>query len=638
MSESKYTAMPLEERKSEEDSGKLEDPFDQEFWDEVQKKFESKGITWSEAMDEVRVERLMNKLGTDCLLVIIRDWPKKFKGKPDVLKSLEKMIGRFTKIILEKDTTDTYRGFRDKNDKPAKPTLLHIAAKQDFIHVAKHLVKKYPGLVHQDIKDEDPHKRYLPVEMALMDFHDETAAFLISQMKQDRVHNLFKYNENLGAAKYSLGDYISERNPATNKPTPSMKKTVVAVFSSLVNPRWPDLEKGDERIERAWSSLPDDPLDYDFFYHLLERDDKGLEPRVNGEENNAFNAKSKSCLRRLTKSNNKEAIQHPVIRMYVRRKWKEFAHLWFSLQAIGYVIFLALLSYALIYGATRDDPSQYDGPADNFRLFCEVLSIIFVMLYIFEEIFQIVREYDTYFKEFYNYCDWCGLLLTLIIIPLRYADSSSQWSIASLGYLFNFLRIFKFSCVTKTTGLYTKTLAKIIYRDISRFLVLFVVVCVGFCGALFMALTATGKQDTFSNYGKLLLAAVRVLTEQQQVVEEDYTIFSWLTIILLLVYTGLVVVVLLNVLIAQLSDTYSEAKNNAKFQYSVDRMSIIARLEQWPWPFNFRMRYFHEGEQQVSEVELIEEMLEYSEEKTLISVREIMRKVVRKAEFNCEDD
>ena len=64
-----------------------------------------------------------------------------------------------------------------------------------------------------------------------------------------------------------------------------------------------------------------------------------------------------------------------------------------------------------------------------------------------------------------------------------------------------------------------------------------------------------------------------------------FTVCSWLTIILLLVYTGLVIVVLLNVLIAQLSYTYSEAKNNAKLQYSIDRMSIIARLEQWPYPF-----------------------------------------------------
>ena len=42
---------------------------------------------------------------------------------------------------------------------------------------------------------------------------------------------------------------------------------------------------------------------------------------------------------------------------------------------------------------------------------------------------------------------------------------------------------------------------------------------------------------------------------------------------------AMVIVILLNVLIAQLSYTYSEAKNNAKLQYAIDRMVIVTRLE-----------------------------------------------------------
>ena len=54
---------------------------------------------------------------------------------------------------------------------------------------------------------------------------------------------------------------------------------------------------------------------------------------------------------------------------------------------------------------------------------------------------------------------------------------------------------------------------------------------------------------------------------------------SWLAILILLAYMAMVIVILLNVLIAQLSFTYSEAKKNAKLQYAVDRMIIITRLE-----------------------------------------------------------
>ena len=60
----------------------------------------------------------------------------------------------------------------------------------------------------------------------------------------------------------------------------------------------------------------------------------------------------------------------------------------------------------------------------------------------------------------------------------------------------------------------------------------------------------------------------------------SFFMHSWLTVLLLLLYMGMVIVVLLNVLIAQLSFKYSEAKSNAKLQYAIDKMSIIARLEQ----------------------------------------------------------
>ena len=54
---------------------------------------------------------------------------------------------------------------------------------------------------------------------------------------------------------------------------------------------------------------------------------------------------------------------------------------------------------------------------------------------------------------------------------------------------------------------------------------------------------------------------------------------SWLPILILLAYMAMVIVILLNILIAQLSDTYSEAKKTAKLQYAIDTMVIVTRLE-----------------------------------------------------------
>lgn len=61
------------------------------------------------------------------------------------------------------------------------------------------------------------------------------------------------------------------------------------------------------------------------------------------------------------------------------------------MQASLYVVFLAVLSFALIYGSTQDDPTQYSGKANGLRMICEILSIIFVIVYLFKEIEQAER-------------------------------------------------------------------------------------------------------------------------------------------------------------------------------------------------------------------------------------------------------
>ena len=88
---------------------------------------------------------------------------------------------------------------------------------------------------------------------------------------------------------------------------------MVAVLDRLVNPHWPYLpeksrELGDnsDRIERAWSSVPDDPMNYDFFYHILDADEEGRQPKIDEQTlNELFNKKSMSCLRRIAESDDK---------------------------------------------------------------------------------------------------------------------------------------------------------------------------------------------------------------------------------------------------------------------------------------------------------------------------------------------
>ncbi|XP_058942053.2 uncharacterized protein [Pocillopora verrucosa] len=643
----------------------LEDELDTEFWHKVRQK-RSGGLSWNSALSEVHVERLIQKHidggeldSEDPALMMLKKWPalKNCKGDIHYLASLEQQINRFLEILLESELNlgNRYETFRDEDDK-TKKTLLHYAAELGFLHVTKTLVRKCPGLLPAMTREQlQPEKKrcLLPVELALLAENDDVAAYLIRVTSHDRVQSLFCWRRD--DLKGIQPCFFSFKSIIEN---PKMKKTVVAVLDQMINPHWPFLPKRKEKyaseeeergIEGAWRTITENPLEYYFYYHILDGDEGGRPPMIvtseghNKQTNNEnFNCRDKSCLHAIAKSDNKEALQHPVVRMLVTAKWKSYGHWFLSLQAVLYVIFLLLLSYSLLQASTKVDPNRYSSAADSLRGFCEVTTLLIVACYISEEINQMKTEGLSYFSEWMTLFDWLGLLLIVCIIPLRYTGSKAQWVLASLAFLFNFLRLFKFSCLTRTTGLYTNTLAKIIQQDLTRFMAVFSVIFLPYCTSLFLSLRSSSvKTHELSDFEDILWSGLRTLSEQRPIVD-DYSTFNWLSILLMMAYMGTVIVILLNILIAQMSTTYIQAKKVARLEYDVDRILQLTRMERFPF-LHLRMKYYKEGGW-ISEKKLAEELLEFREDRNpwesveakLNAIRNMMRKLVKQKRLGRE--
>ena len=94
------------------------------------------------------------------------------------------------------------------------------------------------------------------------------------------------------------------------------QKTIVAVLDQMVDPHWPYLPKRQENyeteeereaIEGVWNTISDDPLNYHFYYHILDGDEGGRPPKIMASdghkemENKYFNWKDKSCLHAIAK-------------------------------------------------------------------------------------------------------------------------------------------------------------------------------------------------------------------------------------------------------------------------------------------------------------------------------------------------
>ncbi|XP_066015528.1 uncharacterized protein [Pocillopora verrucosa] len=174
----------------------LEDELDEEFWIEVRQK-QSEGFSWSVAMSEVRIKRMIQKYkdngeldSEDPALLMLKTWPAsgKYKDNPDRLPGLEQLINQLLEILLESELNfrNRYQMFRDRGQKSRK-TLMHYAAELGFLHVTKTLVKKCPGLLA--VMTREPYREkqgLLPVELALLTQNDDLAAYLIQLMSHNR--------------------------------------------------------------------------------------------------------------------------------------------------------------------------------------------------------------------------------------------------------------------------------------------------------------------------------------------------------------------------------------------------------------------------------------------------------------------
>lgn len=91
----------------------------------------------------------------------------------------------------------------------------------------------------------------------------------------------------------------------------------------MVNPHWPYLPdkkseyqtlEEESGIEGAWATVPEDPLDYHFFFNVLDGDDAGRPPRIKDPATNKlinnrfFNKKAPSCLNIIASSDNMVSI------------------------------------------------------------------------------------------------------------------------------------------------------------------------------------------------------------------------------------------------------------------------------------------------------------------------------------------
>ncbi|XP_062579305.1 uncharacterized protein LOC134241263 [Saccostrea cucullata] len=157
---------------------------------------------------------------------------------------------------------------------------------------------------------------------------------------------------------------------------------------------------------------------------------------------------------------------------------------------------------------------------------------------------------------------------------------SEQWFVFSAAYLLWTVRIFKYAAVFRQTGAYVQILWRILIHDIFQFTTFFLFILLAFSGCLLLSLRGEGSLEQFhesSSFWSILFLGARILIEAERIVE--YTELQTTSLIIMAVFLFTICVLLLNILIAQLSDTYQNVQQDAQRGLEVNRAWIVARVE-----------------------------------------------------------
>jgi len=140
--------------------------------------------------------------------------------------------------------------------------------------------------------------------------------------------------------------------------------------------------------------------------------------------------------------------------------------------------------------------------------------------------------------------------------------------------------VYKYAIGFRQLGPFVLMVARIFSSDIPKFLIVYFVLLMGFSGALYLLVTPVTDAPEFSDFGSTLLNGIFVLlgmsnTDIIALYQDGGFVGSALMILFLVCIT----IVLLNLLIAQMNDTYSNVASNIRAEFDLLRADYIASAD-----------------------------------------------------------
>uniref|UniRef100_A0A3B4UGC0 Transient receptor potential cation channel, subfamily V, member 4 n=1 Tax=Seriola dumerili TaxID=41447 RepID=A0A3B4UGC0_SERDU len=359
----------------------------------------------------------------------------------------------------------------------------------------------------------------------------------------------------------------------------------IGVFQHIIRREIKDEEV--RHLSRKFKDWAYGPV-YSSLYDLSSLDTCGEEPSV--LEILVYNSRNE---------NRHEMLAVEPINELLRAKWQKFAAVTFYISVVSYLITMITFTLVAYYHPTQGTPPYpYKTSSDYLRMVGEIVTLasgIFFFLTNIKDVFlkKCPGVKSLFIDGSFQLLYFIYSVLIVVTAALYLSGIKAYVSVMVFALVLGWMNTLYFTRGLKLTGTYSIMIQKILFKDLFRFLLVYVLFMIGYASALVSLLTVCpppGTEceggcptypkcrdpDTFSTFLLDLFKLTIGMGELDMIHSAQYPAVF---LILLITYIILTFVLLLNMLIALMGETVGQVSKESKKIWKLQWATTILDIE-----------------------------------------------------------
>ncbi|XP_029467172.1 transient receptor potential cation channel subfamily V member 1-like [Rhinatrema bivittatum] len=298
-----------------------------------------------------------------------------------------------------------------------------------------------------------------------------------------------------------------------------------------------------------------------------------------------------------TPNGHKMVILEPLNNL-LQEKWDRFAKKIFCIKFLLYVAYMIIFTLVAYHRPLTGKPPfpMEETSQGRLRLIGEILVMLGgVYFFISQIIYFWQRRPSLRMLLIDGYCEALFLLQSTVLLcsGIMYLAGYEEYvALMVFSLVVGWVNMLYYTRGFQQTGIYSVMIQKTILRDILRFLFVYIVFLFGFAAALVTlngrapaetgnSTSSEGSED-HGNYGGLYITSLELFKftiGMGDLEFNDNLKFKHFFMFLLILYVVLTYILLLNMLIALMSDTVNKVSNESKSIWKLQRAVTILNIE-----------------------------------------------------------